>query len=136
MLPLVYRRSALVERRRRALEMLELVGLGLRSHHLPNQMSGGQQQRVAIARALVNEPQIVLADEPTGNLDSETGAEILREFERLNRELGQTIVLVTHDPGIAAKAARVITIKDGRVESDLRRSDGIRVSSPSGLVGV
>lgn len=136
MLPLVYRRTALSERRRRALEMLELVGLGLRSHHLPNQMSGGQQQRVAIARALVNEPQIVLADEPTGNLDSATGAEILREFERLNRELGQTIVLVTHDPGIATKAPRVITIKDGRVESDARRSDGIRVSAPSGLVGV
>lgn len=136
MLPLVYRRTPLSERRQRALDVLELVGLALRSHHLPNQMSGGQQQRVAIARALVNEPQIVLADEPTGNLDSATGAEILREFERLNRELGQTIVLVTHDPTVAAKAPRVITIKDGQVESDVRRTDGIRVASPSGLAGV
>src|SRR5207248_6212330 len=98
MLPLVYQRVSISDRRDRALAVLELVGLGERLHHHPNQMSGGQQQRVAIARALVNEPQILLADEPTGNLDSATGAEILREFQRLNEDLGQTIVLVTHDP--------------------------------------
>jgi putative ABC transport system ATP-binding protein len=122
MLPLVYQRVSTAERRQKALQTLELVGLGERLHHHPNQMSGGQQQRVAIARALVNEPQILLADEPTGNLDSETGTEILREFERLNRELGQTIVLVTHDPSVASRAPRVVTVKDGLVESDERKS--------------
>ncbi len=120
-LPLVYRGIQRLERNRRAQAMLDLVGLGARSHHLPNQMSGGQQQRVAIARALVNEPNILLADEPTGNLDSATGSEILKEFERLNRDLGQTIVLVTHDPLVAAKAPRIITVRDGHVESDARR---------------
>jgi putative ABC transport system ATP-binding protein len=120
-LPLVYRGVKRLERIRRAQAMLDLVGLGERSHHLPNQMSGGQQQRVAIARALVNEPNILLADEPTGNLDSATGAEILKEFERLNRELGQTIVLVTHDPAVANKALRIVTVRDGHVESDVRR---------------
>jgi putative ABC transport system ATP-binding protein len=120
-LPLVYRGLKSQERRQRAQAVLDLVGLGARSHHLPNQMSGGQQQRVAIARALVNEPNILLADEPTGNLDSATGADILKEFERLNRELRQTIVLVTHDPEVAAKAPRIITVRDGHVESDLRR---------------
>jgi putative ABC transport system ATP-binding protein len=120
-LPLVYRGLTAQERKRRAQAMLDLVGLGARSHHLPNQMSGGQQQRVAIARALVNEPNILLADEPTGNLDSATGSEILKEFERLNRELRQTIVLVTHDPTVAAKAPRVITVRDGYVESDVQR---------------
>ena len=84
-------------------------------------MSGGQQQRVAIARALVNEPQILLADEPTGNLDSETGQEILAEFERLNRELGQTIVLVTHDPAVAEQAPRQMTVKDSVIADDIRR---------------
>jgi len=118
-LPLVYRGVVRGERQRRAAAMLDLVGLGTRSHHLPNQLSGGQQQRVAIARALVNEPQIVLADEPTGNLDSATGAEILKEFSRLNREMKQTIVLVTHDPAVAAQARRVITVRDGAVASDV-----------------
>jgi putative ABC transport system ATP-binding protein len=122
MLPLVYQRIGSAERRQKALHTLELVGLGERLNHHPNQMSGGQQQRVAIARALVNEPQILLADEPTGNLDSETGTDILREFERLNRELGQTIVLVTHDPSVASRAPRVVTVKDGLVESDERKS--------------
>jgi putative ABC transport system ATP-binding protein len=84
-------------------------------------MSGGQQQRAAIARALVNDPQILFADEPTGNLDSKTGNEILAEFERLNRELGQTIVLVTHDPAVAERAPRQITVKDGLIAADIRR---------------
>jgi putative ABC transport system ATP-binding protein len=120
MLPLVYQRVSHANRVLRATKMLELVGLGGRLHHHPNQMSGGQQQRVAIARALVNEPQILLADEPTGNLDSATGTEILREFRRLNGELGQTIVLVTHDPAVARQATRVVTVRDGLVESDVR----------------
>jgi putative ABC transport system ATP-binding protein len=118
-LPLVYRGVVRGERHRRAAAMLELVGLGTRADHLPNQLSGGQQQRVAIARALVNEPHILLADEPTGNLDSATGAEILKEFSRLNRELKQTIVLVTHDPAVAAQARRVITVRDGALASDV-----------------
>jgi putative ABC transport system ATP-binding protein len=120
MLPLVYQRVSHAHRVERATKMLDLVGLGGRLHHHPNQMSGGQQQRVAIARALVNEPQILLADEPTGNLDSATGTEILREFRRLNGELGQTIVLVTHDPAVARQATRVVTVRDGLVESDVR----------------
>jgi len=118
-MPLVYAGVAPRQRRARALHVLELVGLKARAHHLPNQLSGGQQQRVAIARALVNEPQILFADEPTGNLDSATGAEILAEFHRLNRELGQTIVMVTHDPAIAEAAPRQITIRDGVVASDI-----------------
>jgi putative ABC transport system ATP-binding protein len=117
-LPLVYASVPPRQRRQRALAMLDLVGLKDRARHTPNQLSGGQQQRVAIARALVNEPEILFADEPTGNLDSTTGAEILAEFERLNRELGQTIVMVTHDPGIADQAARQICVRDGQVESD------------------
>jgi putative ABC transport system ATP-binding protein len=120
-LPLVYARVPAVIRRTKALKMLDLVGLAGRAHHYPNQMSGGQQQRVAIARALVNSPQILLADEPTGNLDSATGTEILAEFERLNRELGQTIVMVTHDPAIADRAPRQVTVRDGLVASDLTR---------------
>jgi ABC-type lipoprotein export system ATPase subunit len=108
-------------RRAKALEMLELVGLKQRAHHLPNQMSGGQQQRVAIARALVNDPQILFADEPTGNLDSKTGQEILAEFERLNRELGQTIVMVTHDAAVAERAPRQITVRDGVIANDIRK---------------
>jgi putative ABC transport system ATP-binding protein len=119
-LPLVYAGVSARQRRARALRLLDLVGLRSRAHHLPNQLSGGQQQRVAIARALVNEPQILFADEPTGNLDSATGTEILAEFDRLNRELGQTIVMVTHDPAIADSAPRRITIRDGVVASDVR----------------
>lgn len=120
-MPLVYAGASDEARTAKALSMLELVGLKERCHHLPNQMSGGQQQRVAIARALVNEPQILFADEPTGNLDSTTGQEILAEFERLNRELGQTIVLVTHDPAVAERAPRQITVRDGLIAADLQK---------------
>jgi putative ABC transport system ATP-binding protein len=125
-LPLLYAGVPPAKRRARALELLKLVGLGERLHHTPNQLSGGQQQRVAIARALVNRPRVLLADEPTGNLDSKTGAEILTELQRLNREQGQTIVLVTHDPAIAAWAKRLITVKDGRIASDLSTDGGAR----------
>ncbi len=117
-MPLLYAGISARQRRQRALEMLKLVGLEGRMGHMPNQLSGGQQQRVAIARSLVNRPQILLADEPTGNLDSKTGAEILAEFQRLNRELGQTIVMVTHDPAIAAHATRQVMVKDGLIEQD------------------
>lgn len=122
-MPLIYSGISPEQRRKKALEMLDLVGLQERAHHLPNQMSGGQQQRVAIARALVNEPQILFADEPTGNLDSKTGQEILAEFERLNRELGQTIVMVTHDLAVAERAPRQITVRDGVIANDVRRDD-------------
>jgi putative ABC transport system ATP-binding protein len=118
-LPLLYAGLSARKRRERALEVLNLVGLAHRADHHPTQLSGGQQQRVAIARALVNNPQVLLADEPTGNLDSHTGTEILTEFRRLNRTFGQTIVLVTHDPAIAAWARRLVTISDGLIASDV-----------------
>jgi putative ABC transport system ATP-binding protein len=118
-LPLLYGGVGARERRKRALELLDLVGLAARADHQPNQLSGGQQQRVAIARALANRPQVLLADEPTGNLDSRTGAEILTKFQRLNREQEQTIILVTHDAGIAACARRIVTVRDGVIASDV-----------------
>ncbi len=117
-LPLLYGGVATSERQQRATEMLQLVGLGDRASHLPNQLSGGQQQRVAIARALVNRPQVILADEPTGNLDSKTSAEILTELQRLNRDLGQTIIMVTHEHDVAAYAGRLVVIRDGLVADD------------------
>jgi putative ABC transport system ATP-binding protein len=106
------------ERHRRAAAALEAVGLGSRLDHHPNQLSGGQQQRVAIARALVNEPSLLLADEPTGNLDSRTSIEVMGVFQRLNAEQGITVVLVTHEPDIAEYAARIIGFRDGRVRVD------------------
>jgi len=118
-LPMVYGGVPARKRRERADELLSLVGLAGRAHHLPSQLSGGQQQRVAIARALANWPRLLLADEPTGNLDSRTGADILSEFRRLNAEQGQTIILVTHDPAIAACAPRLVTLKDGVVAADV-----------------
>src|SRR5947209_18297633 len=106
-LPLVYAGTSPGKRRRRALEVLQLVGLADRAHHLPNQLSGGQQQRVAIARALVNDPEILLADEPTGNLDSRTSVEIMEILQRLNRDEGITIILITHEHDIAEYGRRV-----------------------------
>jgi putative ABC transport system ATP-binding protein len=116
-LPLIYAGLASGERRTRAEEALTRVGLAERMHHRPNELSGGQRQRVAIARALVNRPSILLADEPTGNLDSTTSEEIMAVFEELHTE-GQTVVMVTHEPDIAAHAERIITLRDGKVESD------------------
>ena len=124
-LPLVYSDLALAEQRPRALAALAAVGLAERAHHLPNQLSGGQQQRVAIARALVNQPSLLLADEPTGNLDSQTTAEILTIVARLHREQALTVMLVTHEPDVAAWAERVITFRDGVIVSDV---DGKRIS--------
>ncbi len=116
-LPLVYAGLKHEERRKRAKESLELVGLGDRMKHKPNELSGGQRQRVAIARALVNRPSIILADEPTGNLDSRTGEEIMAAFERIWKQ-GNTVILVTHEPEIAEHARRVVRMKDGKIESD------------------
>ena len=118
-LPLVYADVPLAEQRARARAALEAVGLSGRETHLPSQLSGGQQQRVAIARALVNHPALLLADEPTGNLDSQTAAEILRIIGTLHREQGLTVVLVTHEPEVAAWAERVITFRDGVIVSDV-----------------
>jgi ABC-type lipoprotein export system ATPase subunit len=118
-LPMVYARGvAARDRRRRAREALESVGLGDRLDHHPTQLSGGQQQRVAIARALVNGPSILMGDEPTGNLDSRTGQDVIDLFRRLNREQGLTVIIVTHDPEVAAAADRVVTLRDGLVVAD------------------
>ena len=125
-LPLVYAGMRHEERRKRAREALELVGLGDRMKHRPNELSGGQRQRVAIARALVNHPSIILADEPTGNLDSQTGAEIMVAFERIWNQ-GNTVIVVTHEPDIAAHANRVVRMRDGKIESDVVNS--VRVSA-------
>jgi putative ABC transport system ATP-binding protein len=116
-LPLVYSNVPREERLARAKQTLEEVDLSDRIHHRPNQLSGGQRQRVAIARALINQPSILLADEPTGNLDSNTGKEILNLFEHLHTA-GHTIILVTHDPEVASHANRIIRLRDGRVEMD------------------
>jgi putative ABC transport system ATP-binding protein len=116
-LPLVYAGMSKEKRLEKARKVLELVGLGDRVEHKPNEMSGGQRQRVAVARALVNDPTIILADEPTGNLDSKTSAEIMEMLENLH-QAGNTIILVTHEPDIAEHAHRVIRLRDGMIESD------------------
>lgn len=120
-LPLMYRGVRRSERRRRALEALGKVGLADRSHHQPNELSGGQQQRVAVARALAMEPSLMLADEPTGNLDSKSTADVLDLLDDIHDE-GKTIVIITHEDEVAARAQRVITLHDGRIESDLLAS--------------
>ncbi len=122
-LPLTYRGIRRKARRLKAAEMLERVGLTDRAHHHSNQLSGGQQQRVAIARALVTEPVLLLADEPTGNLDSRTGVEIMALLQELNRHTGLTIALVTHEASIAAFIQRAVTFEDGRVASDVTNDD-------------
>ena len=119
LMPLMYCRDNLTEREmeRRAAELLEKVGLSGRLHHRPSQLSGGEQQRVAIARSLINHPQVLFADEPTGNLDSRTSEEILQTFQQLNHLDRITLIIVTHDPGVAQHAQRIILIKDGLIES-------------------
>jgi putative ABC transport system ATP-binding protein len=120
-LPLTYAGVRPAQRRRRALAALDLVGLGDRAEHLPNQLSGGQQQRVAVARALVTEPALLLADEPTGNLDSTSTEEVLAIFDQLNAD-GRTILLITHEPEVAARTRRLLRVLDGRIVSDHRQT--------------
>ncbi|MCX8043753.1 MAG: ABC transporter ATP-binding protein [Desulfobacterota bacterium] len=130
-LPLTYTNEPITDReaKHRAMELIKRVGLADRAHHEPSQLSGGQQQRVAIARALINRPSLLLADEPTGNLDSHTSQEVLAMFEQLNHEKGITIILVTHDPNVARHAKRIIYISDGVIgNSDFRPSDSGRVA--------
>lgn len=137
-LPLVYASNA-GNRRKRAEQALDAVGLSARVEHLPNELSGGQQQRVAIARALVTEPAMILADEPTGNLDSKSGTDVLKIFQDLNRERGMTIVFVTHDAFIARHTDRVIMLRDGKVVADRDVADPLRageVERPSEMAGL
>jgi putative ABC transport system ATP-binding protein len=121
-LPLIYRGMSTRERRSRATAALESVGLGQRTHHRPNEMSGGEQQRVAIARAIAGDPKIVLADEPTGNLDSRSGEEVMAIFQELNAR-GITMILVSHDPDNARHAERIVSVRDGKIVSDLMVED-------------
>ena len=119
-LPLLYTDKSMktAERHKRAMAALTAVGLADRAHHHPNQLSGGQQQRVAIARALINQPSLILADEPTGNLDSRTSVEVMGIFQRLNAEQGITVLLITHEPDIAEYSTRIVSFKDGRIKDD------------------
>jgi putative ABC transport system ATP-binding protein len=128
-LPLLYTDASTAERRRRAEAALARVGLAERRHHHPNQLSGGQQQRVAIARALVNEPRIILADEPTGNLDSRTSVDVMVLLQSLG-DSGITVVLVTHEPDIASHATRVVEMRDGAIRSDARQPPRRAVAAP------
>ena len=121
-LPLAYAGVRARERRRRALAALDVVGLADRAGHEPNQLSGGQQQRVAVARALVTEPALLLADEPTGNLDTQSSADVLAVLDRLNRS-GRTIVLITHEPDVAEHARRLIRLVDGEIVQDVRQRE-------------
>ena len=118
-LPMLYAGYARRDRLRRADELLEMVGMGERSRHMPNELSGGQKQRVAIARAMANDPAIILADEPTGALDSATGRMVMDIFHRLHREQGKTIVLITHNNELAEETERIVTIRDGTISSDV-----------------
>ena len=127
-LPMIYKGIPAEERKKRAREMLKVVGLEHREDHMPNQMSGGQQQRVAIARAIAQAPPILLADEPTGNLDSGSSKEIINIIKRLYSE-GRTVIIITHDPGIAKQAKRIITISDGQIVSDIMNPDYKEVES-------
>jgi putative ABC transport system ATP-binding protein len=124
-LPMIYAKTKVSQRRKRAVELLEKVGLGERTEHLPNELSGGQKQRVAIARALANNPPIILADEPTGNLDTQSSEEIMEIFKELNRE-GSSVILVTHEPDIAEYADRVILFKDGCIIEDRQKEGALK----------
>ena len=130
MLPLTYAGVSGRERTERAMKALERVGLSKRTHHAPNELSGGQQQRVAIARALVNEPAILLADEPTGALDSKTSVEIMDLFQKLHSENGQTVILVTHDSYVARHTNRIIKLSDGRIVLDEINPNPIKAGAP------
>jgi putative ABC transport system ATP-binding protein len=130
-LPLIYRGMRRAERRRRAVEILTRVGLSHRLHHRPNQLSGGEQQRVAIARALVTGPSVLLADEPTGNLDSRSGEAVLALLEELNAERGVALAVVTHDTAIAARARRQVAMRDGLIISDSAQPPGADVAEPT-----